>query len=482
MKIENTNPESNYNAYVGKIASIENIEGADNIVKAVVNSVEVVVGKDMQVGELVIMFPSGSTLNPFLLENLNLYSQSELNKDVTKKGYFGKNGLVKTKKLRNVYSDCLVLPVSSLYKVFQDNIKETQQEFENCFLPYLGKEINYINDIWLCKKLEIEVDDEVDVDTLKSTKKSKKKRKIRVPEQFRFHYDTAHLEPHLDMFFPDTEVNISVKLHGTSGIIANYPSVSTSGNTVIDKMWKYVTKFLSKFGLKNFQKNVIILSSRKVIQSTSSKDGRYYPIYEALSQFVPENWTIYGEMVGYYRNGSCIQTLAGKEHDYGCVRGECKFVPYRITIWNGENKQFEEMSPTFVHDWTVNLIKQNPTLKEKIMPLTIVYQGKLQDLYPDLPTLGTKFVGVETIQNFLELWRTELLKHMKNDTKLLGMEKSEPLCHNKGVPREGVVIKICENTHQFLAFASQVKPFEAFKLKTIAHKKAESIDLDAADN
>ena len=67
-------------------------------------------------------------------------------------------------------------------------------------------------------------------------------------------------------------------------------------------------------------------------------------------------------------------------------------------------------------------------------------------------------------------WRTAWLDALKHDTKLIGMEKREPLCKNK-VPREGIVIRKIHDPRA-----------EAFKLKSAAHFHLEMMQHDAGES
>ena len=167
--------------------------------------------------------------------------------------------------------------------------------------------------------------------------------------------------------------------------------------------------------------------------------------------FLSEGMTIYGEIVGYVTGST---SMIQKGYDYGCKVGENILMPYRITETDAEGNR-KEWNVQDVYEWTVKLLEEHPELNGKIKPITILYHGRLGDLYPELDPS--------------EHWNQELLKNLKEDKERFGMELDEPMCKIR-CPREGIVIRIDDD----------VKP-EAFKLKTEAFKFREAKQVDAGE-
>ena len=163
---------------------------------------------------------------------------------------------------------------------------------------------------------------------------------------------------------------------------------------------------------------------------------------------------VYGEICGYVEGTT---KMIQKGHDYGCRPGEWKFMPYRIVQIKGKKRIEWDLSD--VVDWT-HWVQQSlygfaPWLVDKIMPATILYEGPLGLLYPDIERDGD--------------WNINLLERMKNDKELLGMEVQEPLCKMKA-PREGVVIR---------KIGDEIP--RAWKLKSAAHYELEKKSHDAGE-
>ena len=126
---------------------------------------------------------------------------------------------------------------------------------------------------------------------------------------------------------------------------------------------------------------------------------------------------------------------------------------YRVTRRvNGETKELNIEEVITFTKCIVDLISEYGMNEEskKIMPYTLLYHGKLSDLY-----------DIDTTNH----WHENLLNYLKNDKNFL-MEENEPLCRNK-VPREGICLRIDD----------AIIP-ECFKLKCLAFLKREAKEVD----
>lgn len=91
MKFTIKENSENYTCTVVEIKNMFDIEGADNIKRTVVEGNNVVVGKNITVGDYMLYFVSGTKLNEDFCRYNNLYTDPLLNKDVTVKGYISRN-------------------------------------------------------------------------------------------------------------------------------------------------------------------------------------------------------------------------------------------------------------------------------------------------------------------------------------------------------------------------------------------------------
>jgi hypothetical protein len=251
----------------------------------------------------------------------------------------------------------------------------------------------------------------------------------------------------MHLFSPEDVVYISNKLHGTSAIFANI--LTNVPTNWFKRMWHKLTG-------KNVydQKYNLVYSSRTVIKNEfinpNQKAGGYYSDdvwgywAEKLKNYIPKDYCIYCEIVGYTPNGSTIQ----KGYDYGCLPTDevkSKLMVYRITDHDKEL----EISDVIAFG---QFLKEN--LGDIILDFPLMYHGTLGDLYPEISTT--------------DHWHENVLEALKVEKKFL-MEKMEPMCINK-VPREGFVIRKANDPIK-----------EAWKLKTTAFRLREASQIDKGE-
>lgn len=259
-----------------------------------------------------------------------------------------------------------------------------------------------------------------------------------------------------------------ILIHNTSGIFANIPVKKPIKLPLYNRFINYSHKkltqlvnWLSKKVVPNYKVEYgNVYSSRGVIKNQYINEkvttGFYGTdvwgdINEIIKPYIDEGMTIYGEICGYLTDSN---KMIQKGYDYGCKTGENFFMPYRITTINEDDTK-REWEVSEVYDWTVKLISEHPELKDRIQPITILYNGTLSNLYPDI-----------SLQNH---WHENVLEAMKNDKKRFYMECNDPVCKNK-VPYEGIVIR--KNGDSIA---------EAFKLKSVAFFKREKASIDSGE-
>ena len=473
---EGANP--NYLCTVCRIGEMFPIEGADRLVKTVINGYDIVISKDHKEGDIVVYFPVETSICEQYLSANNLYEMGEFERNSnaeevkeiltkaealkdtdiegktalfaeakSKCGFFNKHGRVRILKLRGQYSQGFVASVDSLIK-FDSSLADVDWE------SMVDCQFNQVCGIEFCKKYVPAIKERGENTRGNQSLWKRRMRKLKrfnriIDGQFEFHYDTKMLAEHIAQLSPDDIVSITVKVHGTSAIFAN---VLTNKESEFSKSFckKRIKKILNlRYNrLSHAQKKRLtdayvasktkpikvygnVYSSRSVIknQYINPKAQSFYGsdiwgcVNRDFSPYIPEGMTVYGEIVGYLEGS---QQMIQKNHDYGCKPGCWKFMPYRITETD-ELGNKTEWDIDKVDEWTRNLVAEHPELADKTMFLNIVYYGRLGDLYPDLDPKNH--------------WHSNLLARMKTDKDRFKMEMNEPMCKNK-VPREGIVVRI----------------------------------------
>ena len=135
----------NYLATICKVGEVFPIEGADRLVKTVINGFDIVISKDHKPGDIVVYFPVETSICEQYLSANSLYEMGEfernsnaedvknilikseslpdddtegklalLNEAKSKCGFFNKHGRVRILKLRGQYSQGFIATVDSI--------------------------------------------------------------------------------------------------------------------------------------------------------------------------------------------------------------------------------------------------------------------------------------------------------------------------------------------------------------------------------
>ncbi len=436
--------DSNYAVVVVKIKNTIPIEKCDNIQATQILGQQVIISKNVKVGDIGLYFPVECQISKDFLYNNNLYRDSSMNIDSTKEGgYFDENGRVRCQKFMKQNSEGLFMPLESV-KFTGVDISEFN----------VGDEFDELNGIEISRKYVVKTSKTQGIPGSNKPKKVNEKLKDKlVSKQFKFHSDTAILGKCVHRFTPDTIVHISYKEHGSSGI---------ASNVLIHRKLKWFEKQLIKIGVNiPTTEYGYVYSSGKpksrlpkgIVGRYKNENGDFYDgdiwkeSFEYLKDYLTPGLSIYYEIVGYTPSGSMIQS----PYDYGCVKPtegakyKCgvnyKISIYRITQTNIDGETFE-FSRLQVQEWC----KLN-----ELTPVHQLYYGKAKDLFKEHK------LRVPSQKNFGEKFLT-LLKSLYN-------EKDCFMCKNK-VPEEGCVVAI------------DGLGFEAYKVKSNRFLAHETKQLD----
>ena len=437
--------------YLSKIVNITTFRAHPNAEKlkcCTVDGFNIITGIDSEPG-LYVYFPALSQINGDFLSYANLYKHKELNKDPEQSGMFEDNGRVKAIKLRGEISEGFILPITVfenyIISVTNQELKHVQEGTEFDAVEHEGKEF------WISKKY-VAKKQYSQRSSLSSTKirykVSKRLDRVR-DDQFRFHYTTILIKKCPYVIHPDTLIQMSYKVHGTSGISAYV--LCHQPLTWKQKVAKWLTG-------ESFDRYDYIYSSRTVIKN------KYYNPEVGSGYYSEDIWaeadkivrpklargqTAYYEILGFLPSGRYIQ----KGYDYGCVppkpeepfthERHFKVRIYRVTMTNVDGKVFE-YTPRQVQQWCVQV---------GLTPVEECYYGRAGDLYPDLDP-NTH-------------WSEDFIDRLSNDKRFY-MELDSPHCTNK-VPHEGLVIKIEDGASR------------AFKLKCFRFLNKEQELLDKGE-
>ncbi len=420
MKLTVKENSTNYACSVVEIKELFPIEGADAIVRVVVNGNNVVVPKTTEVGSKMLYFVSGTKLSEEYCKANNLYERAEENLDTTKKGFISfKQKRVKAIKLRGVISDGMLMPIDSLYFFVK-----------GAALLQVGDEFTDIDGVSICEKYFIPVKNSGN-----GNPKQKQPSKVSrlVDNQFYLHVDTSNLRKNMHQINPDDIIGIHYKKHGTSVVV---------GNVLVKRVLKWYEKVAKFFGAQILETAYdIVYSSRKVIKNgyLNTNPNSFYStdiwgdIAKEIGDKIPKNYTVYGEILGFTSDGGWIQ----KDFDYGCAVGEHKFYIYRMTVVNSDGNVLE-LTDKQIEEFC----EKNGFLYKD----TFIYYGTAKMFFDSFVPSTNKMLSSDNVEE----WREEFLEALEN----LYNEKDCYMCTNK-VPEEGIIVRKESSEH-----------YEAYKLKS----------------
>jgi tRNA-binding EMAP/Myf-like protein len=407
--------------YLAKIVSLTNLRKHSNADKLQVVSIDfqdVIVGLDQKGGDICVYFPVECQIHIDFLVYLNAFRDKELNKDKEKAGFFEKNCRVRAVKLRGEKSMGFIIPVENLESFIGKKIEEP-----------VGTEFNMIGDTEFVRKYEV-----YKPESRSRNGKVEKRISRLVDGQFHFHIETENLRKNAFLINPEDNISVTYKVHGTSAIFANI---------LVKRKLPVVDKVLSFVGFPIVKEEYdVVYSSRKVVKNeyeTKDKSGFYSSdiwgqVKDDIKDVIPKGYTIYGEILGYTKEGKYIQ----QDYDYGCTQGKSKLQVYRITVTNPDGFVIE-LSPAQIIEFCE---------RAGLSTVVLFYKGLAKNLYPELD-----------IENH---WHEEFIKRLEKDYN----DKDCFLCINK-VPEEGIVLRK-ESTFRF----------DAYKLKSFRFMEFETSQLD----
>ena len=333
-------------SYTGFITRVKNIRPAENADKLNLCDVfgnTVVVDKSVNENDLYVYFPCDGQLSLDFCLNNNLLRK--LPDGTPGTGYMDpdKRNVVAI-KLRGNKSDGLVLPLSCLDYCFEDGAAAHLK---------IGDTIDVVNGHDICTKYIPRGSKQVDKPI---TGNRTRKKRVPIAPLFIEHADTEQLAYNLGAFKSGDEVEITLKMHGTSQRTGFLPVLSGFHRTIWDKLFRREGKPIYTYDL--------ITGTRRTI--INGEDGGFYgsnafrmPHAELFRGKLWKGETVYYEVTSYTPDGKPImangkvpkeyQNQYGKvmEFSYGMEPGQSDMYVYRMTMTN-EDGNIVEYTPDFM--------------------------------------------------------------------------------------------------------------------------------------
>lgn len=304
---------NNYCATVVRIKNLIPLPGCDNLMGTNIFGFQAIVSKKSRIGDAGLFFPAETQLSAEYSSKNNLYRHGDRNVDHDAKGYLEDNARVKAIKFRGNVSNGLFMPLSSV-----DYLGVSADEFSE------GDEFDEIQGFPICNKYVVPTRGNGNTNMPKVKKESRVDAKF-MPE----HFSTDNYFKNSDHIDPDHIVIVTQKIHGTSIRIAN---------TIVNRKKTLRDRIAEFFGVQVQPTELAyVFGSRKVIKDANNPDQAHY--YEEdiwtnegkkLEGMIPENYLVFGELVGWTAGGAEIQ----KDYTYNMPPRQCKLYVYRVAFVN----------------------------------------------------------------------------------------------------------------------------------------------------
>lgn len=416
-----------YNAYVTKLKNVRPHSNADRMLLADCFGNTICVGLGAKNGDIGVYFPTDGQLSVEYAEKNNLVRKKDENgKNIG--GYLDPDKRnITAIKLRGEKSDGLFMPLESLEYTGVDISTLTE-----CTV------INVVNGHEICCKY-IPCQKTHSNNGGGKVNKTRKK-KVNIAPLFVEHADTEQLAYNLNAFKAGDLVEITLKLHGTSGRTGLLPVLKGYKKTLIDR-------FLRRDGKPIYDWDYIDGTRRVVLENY---DGGYYGDNSFRKQHgdvfrgkLNKGEEVFYEIVGFTDSGAPIMgTVDNKKtqdkdfinkygktttFSYGCEPPNSGLYVYRMTMTN-EDGHIVEYSPDYMRYRCEQMgVKTVPVLWKGYIPpvFSTDENGQLKEYVLETPG--------EYIKNIAEQF----------------YDGEDPI--GKTHIREGVVVRII-NRPKFAAF------------------------------
>lgn len=443
----NIKNNSNYLARIVKLPALQKCPNADKLQICNLFGNSVITSLTAKEGDVYIYFSLECAINPEFLSWSNSFTNPELNKDKTKRGFFSNSGRVKCVKLRGARSEGYIIPITEI----QNWLFEEKGKHFKITENLINQDFDYFDDILICEKY-VNKQELARLNREKCAQNRKDKKKVRVSkiidDQFRLSQDVDHLGKYVREINPESIIAITNKIHGCNFSVAR---------VLCKKPLKWHERVLKYCGVNVVDRHYdMVYASRGVIKNAyaDKEHNHFYDsdvwgiVADKLKDCLLDGVSLYGEIGGYTPSGQYIQ----KNYDYGCPVGQLDFWIFRITYTNFSGQVFE-FSWQQVKDYCNKFgIKHVPEF----------YYGKAKDLFN---------ISLD------EHWHENFLK-LISETFL---EKDCDMCTKNKVPAEGIVLTIQSGyytPYKHKSFQFRLRESEALDSGEVDIETMESVSLD----
>ena len=475
-----------YTAFITRIKNLRPHPNADRLQIGECFGNTVIVSLEYEDNQLGIYFPSdGQVSVEFAVANNLLRKKDENGNNIG--GYMDPDKRnITAIKLRGEKSDGLFLPLKSL------------EDFGDIATLHEGDRIDNFNGHEICCKYVPRRN--VRNGHVSNDNKTRKK-KVNIAPLFTEHADTEQLAYNLGAFKPGDEIEITLKMHGTSQRTAHLPVFNGYKRTFLDRLFR-------REGTPIYDWGYVSGTRRTVLENF---EGGYYgsnEFREAHSKFFEGKlWKgeeVYYEVVGFTHTGVPIMSTADnkKLNDKDFIKQYGKTTTFSYGCYPDGKKESDmklSRGTLVIGDATstvndVKVYEPAPQSDIYVYRMTMANEdGDVVEYTPDFMRYRCEQMGVKTVPMLKKFYipEEELMQESEN-----GMPVWVPVNPGEYVKniaeryydgpdpigkthvREGVVVRII-NRPKFAAYKHKNWSFKA--LEGIVKVEAEAPDMEEAD-
>lgn len=402
--------------YVVKITELRKHTNADRLQIATIFGNSVIVSLDTHIGDMGVYFPTDLQLSEEFCKINDLVRRKDEHGNQAG-GYLDPNKRnIRTMKLRGEVSDGLYLPITCL------------AEFTKVSDLSIGDTIDTVNGHEICRKYIPHTN------TVRHTGAAPgKKAKVNFAPTFYEHVDTAQLAYNLNAFKAGDIVQLTLKMHGTSGRTGYLPLIHHK-QSLFDKIFHRVGKEYKEYGY--------VTGTRRVVLDATHTGGYYddnsfrEEMAKKFEGKLHKGEICYYEIVAYQGPNGAPIMASGKvpseykaqygdvmEFSYGCKAENgyndeipcCDVYVYRITMVN-EDGDMVEYSPAEIRYRCEQIgVKYVPEFETFVIPNDVnageYVMRKVEEYYDGPDPIGKTHVREGVVARILNRNNFAVYKH-----------------------------------------------------------------------
>lgn len=325
-----------YCGFIVEVKELRKHSNADRLNVATFFGNDTIVDLSVNVGDIGVYFPVDGQLSIEFCDKNNLVrKKDDAGNNIG--GYLDPDKRnIRALKLRGEKSDGLFLPLSCFDYLSKDVVNNLN----------IGDQITILDGHEICTKYIPRTNPKRERDSGNRVRK----KKVPISPLFKEHADTEQLAYNLGRFKLGDQIEITLKMDGTSQRTGYLPVLKRYKKSLLDIILRKDGKPIYDWGYVSGTRRVVLEDFEGGYYGSNSFREEHSKFFEGK---LLKGEEVFYEVVGYTNDGSAIMGKAntpkeyqdkyGKEmvFSYGCEVGKSDFFVYRMTMTNEDGDVFE---------------------------------------------------------------------------------------------------------------------------------------------